>query len=53
MLSWEGALACAVKCWAEVKSKSRVMKMVQGWYGLGGLIFFMLMLLQGICVLKG
>ena len=43
MLSWEGALACAVNCWAEVKSNSRVMKIgLLGWYGLGGLIFFML-----------
>ena len=45
MLSLEGVGACAVKCWAEVKSSSRVMKIgLLGWYGLGGLIFFMLML---------
>ena len=45
MVSWGGVLACAVKWWAEVKSNSRVMKIgLVGWYGLGGLIFFMLML---------
>ena len=43
MLSWEGVWACAVKCWAEVKSNSRVIKIgLLGWYELGGLIFFML-----------
>ena len=45
MLSWEGVGVCAVKCWAEVKSNSRVIKIgLVGRYGLGGLIFFILML---------